>query len=810
MKRIRFLLTPLALGLGLLSFGSLAMAQPPQTDAAAHPASAGLAPDQARAALSVLQNDAERAKLIAVLQAIAAVQPVISAPAAVPPTKGAAAHPTAPTMIAVPVPVPATTAAAPSSDTSDKPTIELAPNSVGAQLLVGASQEIAGLSDKVVVIAREITDFPLLWFWLTQLAYDQQMQASILDAAWRLVVVVGLGLVAGLITRRLVRRPLQSMRDRAPATLEQIPDDVEGIAEAEAGQTEWTRRRANAVTFLRRLPYGAGCFCVDLLPMLSVAAVSYALLAGGLSGEITSRLVILAVLNAYLAWRLVVAIANAVASPKSTRLRLIPVNDDSAAVIVRETSLLSAVAIAGTTIAETALLFGLYQVAHDALLKLNLLLVFMLVARILLRNRRPVKMLLRAPEGRKGVLAALRNGLASSWHRIVIFYMLALWLVWALDIDNGFTRLLQLMVSAVAVTIGARLAIIAGEACLERLHTYITGLDERYPGTEARLSSYHPLLRALLNICVFSAAIVLLLQSWGVDALSWMSPDALGGRLANACGTIVATLVAALAVWELANAAIARHLAQLARSAQLSRSARLRTLLPMFRTTLMVTVCLVAGLLVLSEIGVNIAPLLAGAGVIGLAIGFGSQKLVQDIITGLFLLLENAMQVGDVVTLGGMTGTVENLSIRTIRLRSVDGSVHIVPFSAVTTVTNSTRDYGFAVVDVSVGVNEEPDHIADVLKDIAAKMRTESPWRGLILADLEVMGVDKFLATVWVMRVRIKTLPASRWSVGREINRRIKITFDELAIESPMTSYRALGMATSMVQPNTQDPAEIS
>jgi small conductance mechanosensitive channel len=263
-------------------------------------------------------------------------------------------------------------------------------------------------------------------------------------------------------------------------------------------------------------------------------------------------------------------------------------------------------------------------------------------------------------------------------------------------------------------------------------------------------------------------------------------------------------------VWELANAAIARHLAQLARSAQLSRSARLRTLLPMFRTTLMVTVCLVAGLLVLSEIGVNIAPLLAGAGVIGLAIGFGSQKLVQDIITGLFLLLENAMQVGDVVTLGGMTGTVENLSIRTIRLRSVDGSVHIVPFSAVTTVTNSTRDYGFAVVDVSVGVNEEPDHIADVLKDIAAKMRTESPWRGLILADLEVMGVDKFLATVWVMRVRIKTLPASRWSVGREINRRIQITFDELAIESPMTSYRALGMATSMVQPNTQDPAEIS
>ena len=140
----------------------------------------------------------------------------------------------------------------------------------------------------------------------------------------------------------------------------------------------------------------------------------------------------------------------------------------------------------------------------------------------------------------------------------------------------------------------------------------------------------------------------------------------------------------------------------------------------MLRTTLLVVIVLVVALIVLSEVGVNIAPLLAGAGVVGIAVGFGSQKLVQDLITGLFLLLENAMQVGDIVTLGGQSGTVEALSIRTIRLRALDGAVHIIPFSAVTTVTNQTRDFSYAVVDISVGLNEEPEPVIAVVRDLAA------------------------------------------------------------------------------------------
>src|SRR5262249_44752944 len=147
----------------------------------------------------------------------------------------------------------------------------------------------------------------------------------------------------------------------------------------------------------------------------------------------------------------------------------------------------------------------------------------------------------------------------------------------------------------------------------------------------------------------------------------------------------------------------------LSRDAKAARSARVRTLLPMLRTALMITILVIVGFIFLTEIGVNVAPLIAGAGVVGIAIGFGSQTLVRDVITGIFLLFEDAMAVGDVVQVGGLGGVVEQLSIRSIKLRALDGSLHIIPFSAVTTVTNQTRDFAFAVIDVSVGYGQDTD-----------------------------------------------------------------------------------------------------
>jgi len=194
---------------------------------------------------------------------------------------------------------------------------------------------------------------------------------------------------------------------------------------------------------------------------------------------------------------------------------------------------------------------------------------------------------------------------------------------------------------------------------------------------------------------------------------------------------------------------------------------------------------IVVGLMVLSDLGVNIAPLLAGAGVLGIAIGFGSQKLVQDVITGLFLLLENTMQVGDVVTAGGLTGVVEYLSIRSIRLRSEDGSMHVIPFSAVTTVTNMTRDFGHAVIEAQVSYEDDFDEVVAVMREIVTEMRAEPAWADDIRDDLEVWGLDRFADSAIVVKARIRVGPFARWSVKREFNRRMKLRFDEHGIEIP-------------------------
>ena len=193
----------------------------------------------------------------------------------------------------------------------------------------------------------------------------------------------------------------------------------------------------------------------------------------------------------------------------------------------------------------------------------------------------------------------------------------------------------------------------------------------------------------------------------------------------------------------------------------------------------------------LNRIGVNAAPLLAGAGVLGIAIGFGSQKLVQDIITGLFLLLEDTMQVGDVVTLAGMSGTVERLSIRTIRLRGGDGSVNIIPFSAVTTVTNQTRDFGTAQISVGIAYEENVDHACAVLTDIARNMRAEPTWGSMMRDDLQINGLDQLGASALMITGQIRTGPGQHWAVRREFNRRMVARFAEEHIEIPVHLFAA-------------------
>jgi small conductance mechanosensitive channel len=187
----------------------------------------------------------------------------------------------------------------------------------------------------------------------------------------------------------------------------------------------------------------------------------------------------------------------------------------------------------------------------------------------------------------------------------------------------------------------------------------------------------------------------------------------------------------------------------------------------------------------LSQLGVETAPLLAGAGVVGLAIGFGSQALVKDLITGLFMLLGDILRIGDVVDIAGKAGVVEGMSMRTITLRSYDGSVHIIPYGSVDVVTNMTKEFSYALLDVGVAYRENTDDVIRVIREIDDRMRKEWPYRRLILEPIDIAGVDNLDSSAVVLRMRSKTRPGEQWGIRRELLRRIKLKFDELGIEIP-------------------------
>ncbi|MHB1354257.1 MAG: mechanosensitive ion channel family protein [Thiobacillus sp.] len=215
------------------------------------------------------------------------------------------------------------------------------------------------------------------------------------------------------------------------------------------------------------------------------------------------------------------------------------------------------------------------------------------------------------------------------------------------------------------------------------------------------------------------------------------------------------------------------------------RIKRLNTLEQVFRYVLAVLIVLVAGMLVLSELGISIAPVLAAAGVVGIAVGFGAQSLVKDYFTGLFLLLENQVRQGDVVEIGGKGGLVEEMTLRYIRLRDYEGSVHYVPNGIIDTVTNRSRGFAFAVVDVSVAYREDVDAVCAVMREAAAELRADPELSSKIVEDIEIAGVEQWADSAVVIRCRFKTLPLEQWNVRRAYLQRLKKAFDAADIEIP-------------------------
>ena len=297
------------------------------------------------------------------------------------------------------------------------------------------------------------------------------------------------------------------------------------------------------------------------------------------------------------------------------------------------------------------------------------------------------------------------------------------------------------------------------------------------------------IVRGAVFLAVFLALLLPALDVIGVAPRVGMSSLTLSEWFFGSGLRIVVIAILAYLVIRIIAAAARRLEEELGREEtpdMVERLKRARTISGLVQNALTAAIVGIAVLMMLRELRVDITPILTSAGILGLAVGFGAQTLVKDLIAGFFLTFENQVRVGDVATINGTGGLVESINLRTIVLRDVTGAVHVFPNGSIERLSNLTKDFSYYVVDVGVAHNEDPDEIADVLRQIGRDLQSDARFGPNILEPLEVLGVDAFEETGVTLKTRIKTLPLKQWEVGRELRRRITKTFGARGIEVPV------------------------
>jgi len=367
-------------------------------------------------------------------------------------------------------------------------------------------------------------------------------------------------------------------------------------------------------------------------------------------------------------------------------------------------------------------------------------------------------------------------------------------------LNDGLRILLIVVVAAVAIKLSRFLV----ENVMSRI--------ERCQQGKIKTDKLKPLLYHIVRVVVVLSALAFLLDSVGVDWAVFLETPA-GAWLIGSGLKILMVLAVTAVLVKLVALVLDHAFVRLGRNQDDEMIKRAETLKAVLRSVINIALITIALMMILGNLGLDIGPILASAGVLGLAVGFGAQQLVRDLINGFFILMDDQIRVGDVVSIAGQGGLVQIVNLRLTKLRDLSGNVHYVRNGEITVVTNMTKEYSRYVFDVGVAYRENVDEVIEVLKQIDAEMRQDDAYGKDILEPLEILGLDRFDDSAVIVRVRTKTRPIRQWAVGREFNRRMKKRFDELGIEIPfphVTLYMGQdkdGSAPAMNVRQTGSPA---
>lgn len=590
---------------------------------------------------------------------------------------------------------------------------------------------------------------------------------AITSAALDLLLVIA-ATVIGFFLLRAMARPLFSMANR------------------------WALEDRGGSNFLRR----GIAMVVSALLDFAVIVLAYlggtllALFLVGEQGTMDARESLF--LNAFLVVEVFKAIMRVLFAARDDGLRVLPLSAEQAAYWNAWLARLSGFIGYGILLLVPMVNYNISPALGRIATLIVMGLAFLYALVIILQNRALVtEGLLARARGADLVFTRVLLGMfARSWHVLAIFYFAALSVVTVLRPEDALPFMLGASLQTL-VALGAGLFVsVFMSRFISRGFQVPEETRHRFPMLETRLNSFLPNAMKVVRLVILIVVAGFVADAWGLfDLAAWTASET--GALTIGTAMSVAIIVTLAVVFWIGLASwIEQRLNPETGSGE--PSAREKTLLTIFRNAIAITLIVITLMIVLAEIGINIGPLIAGAGVLGLAIGFGAQKLVQDIITGVFIQLENAINAGDIVTAGGITGTAEKLTIRSLGIRDLSGTYHLIPFSSVDTVSNYMREYAFHVGEYGVAYREDIDEVIVRLREAFVELMADPEQSAKVLADLDVHGVTALADSSVNIRVRIKTLPGAQWSIGRAYNRLVKYHLDAAGIEIPfphMTMY---------------------
>lgn len=633
------------------------------------------------------------------------------------------------------------------------PPATVLPERVGTRFLDSLSDGLEDVGEAIFRAAAFLTDAPKLFGWLAQQFGDERGRDRLLEIFGKVL----LALAAGWLAERLVGAGMRKPR-----------------AAIERGKIAPGWRRVGALVLYQ------GISVLSLLAFAAVAIGTLTLIAPSR----TARLMALALINANVIARAVMLAAGLVLAPRIPALRPAPLADETAVYLDVWLRRLVNLAIYGYFIAAAALLVGMPPSANAFVLKAIAVLIALLLVVLILQNRDAVA---RALGDRLGAGDhSLGSRLTRYWHVAAMLYVAFVTVVWLAQPGSGFEFVARASALTAIIVGAASGAVVLAQRLLARLFRINEETRARFPMLEAHANRYLQIMTGVVIVVAWGSALLAIFQVWGLGSLDWLETS-FGQRVGGSVLALAIAIVLAIVLWELTNLWFERHIERYAARGpeDMRRAQRMRTLLPMIRRILMVILIAFVGLIALSELGVNITPLLALSGAVGIAVGLGAQNTIKDFITGMSIILEDSIAIGDVVQLGETSGVVEWMSIRAIRLRGQDGAIHTIPFSQFQIITNLTKDFAFVVFDVGVGYHEDVDKVMEVLRKEGAALRDEPEMKWRILSDLEVLGVDRLADSAVIIKARFKTRPVEQWNVMRAFNRKIKLAFDREGIEIP-------------------------